>query len=107
VVANGGGFLGWKLMGKRVAVAAIKGNGCYAEYCLAESTSCLELDKDIDMKHASCSFVNPLTVLAFLDVAKSHNVTTVIHSAAASSLGRMMIRHFRKNNMKIINVVRK
>jgi len=39
------------------------------------------------------SFVNPLTAIAMLDIAKSSNVKTVIINAAASSLGRMLNRY--------------
>ena len=36
VVQNGGGVLGWSLVGKRVAVAASEtGDGCWAEYMVA------------------------------------------------------------------------
>jgi len=38
------------------------------------------------------SFVNPLTAMGFLDIAKSKKVKSVIINAAASSLGRMLNR---------------
>ena len=39
------------------------------------------------------SFVNPLTAIAMLDIAKTKDVKTVIINAAASSLGRMLNRY--------------
>lgn len=39
--------------------------------------------------------------------AKKHDVKAVIHTAASSSLGRMMVRYFKKEGIKLINVVRK
>jgi len=35
-----------------------------------------------------------MTVLSMLEVVKEAGVTTVVHSAAASALGRMMVRYF-------------
>lgn len=42
-----------------------------------------------------------------LEVVKSANVKTVVHSAAASALGRMMVRYFKANGVEVINVVRR
>lgn len=41
---------------------------------------------------ASMSFVNPLTAMAMLDIAKTNKTKAVIVNAAASSLGRMLNR---------------
>ena len=51
VISSGGGFLGWTLVGKRVAFTRIlerpgqftKG-GTYAEYCITNATNCISLD---------------------------------------------------------------
>lgn len=53
------------------------------------------------------SFVNPLTALAMLDKTKTGNHQAIIHTAAASSLGRMLNRLFNEENIPIINVVRR
>jgi NADP-dependent 3-hydroxy acid dehydrogenase YdfG len=53
------------------------------------------------------SFVNPLTAIVMLDKVKSANIKAIIHTAAASSLGRMMNRLFNSEGIPIINVVRR
>jgi hypothetical protein len=40
------------------------------------------------------SFVNPLTAIVMLDKVKSAHIKAIVHTAAASSLGRMMNRLF-------------
>jgi len=35
-----------------------------------------------------------MTVLSMLEIVKKKGVTAVVHSAAASSLGKMMVRYF-------------
>jgi NADPH2:quinone reductase len=39
------------------------------------------------------SLVNPLTAIGFLDIAQQLGAKTIIHTAAASSLGRMLNRY--------------
>lgn len=48
----------------------------------------------MSFEQASMSLVNPLTVIGFLDIARQMGVKTIIHTAAASSLGRMLNRFF-------------
>jgi hypothetical protein len=40
------------------------------------------------------SFVNPLTAIIMLNKVKDAKIKTIIHTAAASSLGRMMNKLF-------------
>jgi NADPH:quinone reductase-like Zn-dependent oxidoreductase len=47
IVSSGGGLQGWGKVGKRVAVAALGQWGTYAEYCIVNATSCVELDNDM------------------------------------------------------------
>ncbi|CAD8110816.1 unnamed protein product [Paramecium sonneborni] len=107
VIANGGGIMGWRLVGKRVAFYSQSQFGSYGEYSIADAMGCLELDNDITLQEASCSFVNPLTVISMLEVAKDHKTQAVVHTAAASQLGRMMIRHFQANGVRVINIIRR
>lgn len=53
------------------------------------------------------SFVNPLTAIVMLNKVKSANVKAIVHTAAASSLGRMMNKLFASEGIPIINVVRR
>lgn len=46
----------------------------------------------MSFEHASMSLVNPMTAIGFLDIAKTMGVKTIIHTAAASALGRMVNR---------------
>jgi NADPH:quinone reductase-like Zn-dependent oxidoreductase len=53
------------------------------------------------------SFVNPLTAMAMLDIAKSKKAKAVIVDAAASSLGRMLNRFLPHEGIEILNIVRR
>lgn len=61
-------MLGWKITGKKVAFYADSDFGSYAEYAVVGSNSCLELDNDMNLKENCCAFVNPVTILAMLEL---------------------------------------
>jgi NADPH:quinone reductase-like Zn-dependent oxidoreductase len=61
----------------------------------------------MSFEHASMSFVNPLTAIAMLDIAKAKPTKTVIINAAASALGRMLNRLLPGEGIEIINIVRR
>lgn len=42
-----------------------------------------------------------------LETVKDAKVKAVVHTAAASSLGRMMVRYFQNNGVRVINIVRR
>ncbi len=73
----------------------------------ATSNCKLILSQEISLEQGSMSFVNPLTALAMLDKTKSGKHQAIIHTAAASSLGRMLNRIFIPEGIPIINVVRR
>lgn len=84
VVENGGGIMGWNLVGKRVAITGAGQYGCYGEYCLADALTTMPLPDDVSFETGACSFVNPLTVIYMLETAKDANVKAVVSTAAAS-----------------------
>jgi NADPH:quinone reductase len=57
-------------------------------------------------KFASCG-VNPLTVVAFTSIAKNNEHQAIVHSAASSNLGKMLIKHCKNVDLPIINIVRR
>ena len=113
VVAAGKGILPKSRLGNKVACAASPLlNGCWAEYMVTSATSCVPLSKKISMEQGSMMFVNPMTALAFFDVYKntpnpSKKLRGIINTAAASALGRMVIRLGKQRGVSVISVVRR
>lgn len=108
VVESGGGFMGWLLKGKRVAINSNEStNGTWSEYIVVDTANCLELEDQVTFEEGCNCYVNPLTVVSMLDLCKMSNYKAVINTAAASSLGRMMNRAFKSNGIKVINIVRR
>lgn len=109
VIASGGGFLGWTLVGKNVAVLTGDDNphGCWAEYSVVDAKLCATLDASVGFDQGSSFFVNPMTVMMFMELITSNKHKSVIQSAAASTLGKMLLRCCIQADIPLINIVRR
>jgi NADPH2:quinone reductase len=56
---------------------------------------------------AASSFVNPLTALGFTETMKLENHTALVHTAAASNLGQMLVKICLADDIPLVNIVRK
>lgn len=107
VVAAGPGLLPRLLVGKRVACAVSGTGGAWAEYLVTRAMLCIPLNEHITLEQGAMMVVNPMTALAFFDIVKSEKHAAIVNTAAASALGRMIIRLGRRYNVPVINVVRR
>tara|TARA_A100001234_G_scaffold91106_1_gene80268 strand:- start:233 stop:949 length:717 start_codon:yes stop_codon:yes gene_type:complete len=58
-------------------------------------------------REAASSFVNPLTALAFVETMRMENHTAIVHTAAASNLGQMLVKICKDDGVPLVNIVRK
>jgi NADPH2:quinone reductase len=108
VIAAGSGLLPNLLLGRRVACAKPStGDGAWAEYMLTRASQCVPLKKNISFEKGAMLIVNPLTALVFFDILKHGRHAAFVNTAAASALGRMMVRLASKKSIPLINVVRR
>jgi len=108
VVAAGDGFLPKFLLGKRVACSKnSSGNGTWAEYMPTKASLCIPLNKKVSLEQGATLVVNPMTAVIFFEIIKQGKHRAFVNTAAASQLGRMLLRMAQKRNIPIINVVRR
>ncbi|PJZ69927.1 alcohol dehydrogenase [Leptospira perolatii] len=108
VIASGGGWRSNSLVGKAVACTAPgKGDGTYAEYMTTDAFSCITLNSDTSLEQGACLFVNPLTAYALLDQVIREKHKAYIQTAAASALGKMLLRLSLKKGIPGIQIVRR
>lgn len=107
VVAAGSGIMPRFLVGRRVAFAAGEGDGSWAEYAVAAAMFCLPLPENVTLEQGSMSFVNPLAALALMDRSRQGRHKAIISTAAASALGKMLLKLGLQNGLPIIHVVRR
>jgi NADPH2:quinone reductase len=70
------------------------------------------IDEDVPIESAASGVINPMTVIGFVDTFRkwknrSFTGKGLINTAAASSLGRMLNRFCQKENIPLLNVVRR
>lgn len=110
VVETGSGMMARFLKSKRVtcAVADAKTSaGMWAEYVVASSKTCIPLRKNVELEQAAAMLVNPFTAWALMDIARREGHRAVVQTAAASALGRMIVRLGQRFSLPVINVVRR
>jgi NADPH:quinone reductase-like Zn-dependent oxidoreductase len=98
------------LKGRRVACAAVdprSSQGMWAEYVVTSAQSCMPLSDHVTMEQGAMMLVNPLTAWALVDVARRGRHKAIVQIAAASALGKMVVRLGRKFSIPVINVVRR
>lgn len=103
VIAAGEAPEAQALLGKRVTCFP---GGMYATHAIADARVCLELAGGITAEQGASAFVNPLTALSFTETMRYHGHSALVHTAAASNLGQMLVRICHADGIPLVNVVR-
>ena len=93
-----------EFIGKTVGLA---GGAMYSQYRCVPAASCLVMDEGTLPSEAASSFVNPLTALSFIETMKMENHSAIVHTAAASNLGQMLVKICKSDDIPLVNIVRK
>jgi NADPH:quinone reductase-like Zn-dependent oxidoreductase len=101
VVAAGAGAE--SMIGKRVALF---GGSMWADYRVADAGALVELPDDVSTAQGAALFINPLTALSMVETMRAEGHTALVHTAAASNLGRMLVRICAADGVGLVNVVR-
>ena len=104
VVAAGSSAEAQALLGKKVGVA---GGGMYAQYRTIDAAACLVLPEGATPADGASSFVNPLTALGMLETMRREGHSALVHTAAASNLGQMLVKLCIADEVPLVNIVRK
>lgn len=108
VVTAGGGLLAGMRVGKRVACTPNpEGDGTWAEYMKTSAMRTVPLPPGVGSKQGAMMLVNPMTAMAFFQIALKGGHKAMVNNAAASALGKMLIRLSNQNRIPLINIVRK
>jgi NADPH2:quinone reductase len=103
VVATGESAAARALAGKNVAVL---GGAMYSQYRAVPVEQCLLLPDDASAADGASAFVNPLTALGMVETMRSEGHVALVHTAAASNLGRMLVRVCAEDGVELVNIVR-
>jgi hypothetical protein len=101
VIAAGAGAEA--LLGKKVAAL---GGSMYATHKIAPAAACLPLPDDATAADGASCFVNPLTALSFPETMRMEGHKALVHTAAASNLGQMLVKICQADGVPLVNIVR-
>ncbi|MCJ8319851.1 MAG: zinc-binding dehydrogenase [Colwellia sp.] len=106
IKANAGLYGKW-LQGKRVAISAQPGgDGVWAEYAITRANYCLPVRKELSDEQAATIIVNPCTSVCLVQRAKELGAKAIVINAAASQVGKGVIRYAKMKGIKTIATVR-
>lgn len=107
VVRSGGGLRGQLYRNKRVAVVSRSG-GTWSEYCVVPDDQVMPTGSQLPNDQAACFFVNPATAwIMTQEVLGIRRGRWLLQTAAASGVGRMIIRLGRHCGFRTVNIVRR
>jgi NADPH2:quinone reductase len=104
VVAAGSAPDAQALLGRTVAII---GGATYGEYRSVPAVSCLVLPDGTDPADGASCFVNPLTALSMVETMRMEGHTALVHTAAASNLGQMLVKICLADGVPLVNIVRR
>ena len=99
------------MVGKRVAfsqnVHSPTYTGVWRQYTYQPAADVIPFPDEVDFEVICANFVNPLTACGFVDTAKKLGHKAIVHSAACSSLGKMLVKLCKAHDLPLINIVRR
>lgn len=104
VVAAGSSEAAQALLGATVAIA---GGAMYSQYRAVDASACLVLPEGTTARDGASSFVNPMTALGMTETMRREGHSALVHTAAASNLGQMLVKLCQKDGIPLVNIVRK
>ena len=103
VVAAGTSPEAQALLGKLVA---LNGGATYAQHRIAKAADVMPLPEGASAVDGASCFVNPLTALGMIESMRREGHTALVHTAAASNLGQMLVKLCIADGVGLVNVVR-
>src|SRR5262249_6857210 len=99
VVRAGASPAAQALMGKTVAIL---GGGMYTQYRCIKAVQCLVLPPGTTPAEGASCFVNPLTALGMVATMRAEGHKALVHTAAASNLGQMLVKICLKDDVPLV-----
>jgi len=104
VIAAGGDAQ--HLLGRRVTLLSLR-RGTFGQYVTVSTSECAALPDDVSAREGADAFCNPMTALAIAETVRLDGHTALVHTAAASNLGQMLVRICAEDGLPLVNVVRR
>jgi NADPH2:quinone reductase len=100
VIGAGASSAAQSLLGKTVAIL---GGAMYAQYRVVKAADALVLHADATPRDGASCFVNPLTALGMTETMRREGHTALVHTAAASNLGQMLVKICQQDGIELVS----
>lgn len=97
---------GEALIGRKVALLSMR-RGTFGQYVTVSAAECAPLPDGISARQGADVFCNPMTALSIVETVRLEGHAGLIHTAAASNLGQMLVRICAEDGLPLVNVVRR
>jgi NADPH2:quinone reductase len=104
VVATGDSDAARAMAGRTVSVV---GGAMYSQYRTIGTGQCMVLPEGTTPAAGASWFVNPLTALGMVETMRMEGHSALVHTAAASNLGQMLVKLCHEDDIPLVNIVRK
>jgi NADPH2:quinone reductase len=92
------------LLGK---VVAAHNGGMFASHRKLPAAAVNELPAGRTAVDGASAFVNPMTALSFVETMRAEGHKAIVHTAAASNLGQMLVKICKADGVPLVNIVRR
>jgi len=111
VVTEAHESVGADIVGKTVAFFEDCHNqgfqGLWRKYINKKASDVIQFPEHVKPDEAFAVFVNPLTAVYMINIAKKNGHKALIHGAASSALGKILVRYAKHVDFPVINIVRR
>ncbi|MGA7435878.1 MAG: zinc-binding dehydrogenase [Solirubrobacterales bacterium] len=91
------------MVGRRVSLV---GGAMWSDYRLVDQAAVIPLPDDASAADGASLFINPMTALSMVETMRAENHTALVHTAAASNLGQMLVKICQADGVGLVNIVR-
>ena len=91
------------LVGRAVTLV---GGAMWSDYRLVDAAAVIPLPDDASPADGAALFINPMTALSMVETMRAEGHTALVHTAAASNLGQMLVKICKADGVGLVNIVR-
>ena len=91
------------LLGRAVTLV---GGAMWSDYRLVDSAAVIPLPDDATPADGAALFINPMTALSMVETMRAEGHTALVHTAAASNIGQMLVKICKADGVGLVNIVR-
>lgn len=103
VIAAGTSPAAQAILGKIIGTSG----GMFTTHRKLPAAMVRELPPGATAEQGASAFVNPMTALSFVETMRAEGHKAIVHTAAASNLGRMLIKICAADGVPLVNIVRR